>query len=478
MRPAEGDFQMTFRRTLLGGAGLAALALTAAPALAAPPSQADNASVNAQLLEEIQKLRDQVEDLSGRLSVQEAAQRETVAGISNAQADAATAKTQVATFTKDAGTKWYSNTSISGRMYFNASNITQKSDGKTVGKSTAFDIKRFYFGVDHKFNNIFSANLTTDVSLISNNFSSAGTTAAGATGTAFPKTVGETLYIKKAYLQASLSKAINFRAGAADLPWVPFDEDLYGYRFVENTLIDRTGFGTSADWGVHAFGTLAGGHITYAIAAIDGAGYRNPLRSKTIDFEGRIAANYKGFTAAVGGYTGKRGANTDNPYTPANPAAAATPVPLQLDTNVNTLHTAQRFDALVAYVSPRFRLGGEYFYAKNWNRVTSVTEDTSEGYSGWGSVYFAKQFSLFGRYDHVRPSKHLGVPELKESYFNAGLNWEPVKIVDLALVYKRDRVANGYFSPSNANPSNAAFAIGGRDHGSYDEIGIFGQFRF
>lgn len=468
---------MTFRRTLLAGAGIAALTLTATPTFAAPPTPADNAAANAQLLDEIQKLRDQIDDLSGRLSVQEAAQRETVAGVANAQADAGAAKTQVATFTKGAGTKWYDNTSISGRMYFNASNITQKSDGKTVGKSTAFDIKRFYLGIDHKFNSVFSANLTTDVSLISNNFSSGGTTATGAGVAGFTKTVGETLYIKKAYLQASLSKAVNLRAGSADLPWVPFVEDLYGYRFVENTLIDRTGFGTSADWGVHAFGTLANGHITYAGAAIDGAGYRNPLRSKTVDFEGRIAANYKGVTAAVGGYVGKRGANTDNPFTVANPAGN-TPLPIQNDIDVNTLHTAKRFDAVLAYVSPRFRLGAEYFYSKDWNRVTQVQQDQSEGYSGWGSFYFAKQFSVFGRYDHVRPSETLGVKELKENYFNAGINWEPVKIVDLALVYKRDRVSNGYFAPSNANPSNAAFTIGGQNHGSYDEIGIFGQFRF
>ena len=58
------------------------------------------------------------------------------------------------------------------------------------------------------------------------------------------------------------------------------------------------------------------------------------------------------------------------------------------------------------------------------------------------------------------------------------MTYSPTKIVDLSLVYKHDRVDNGFFAPSNANPSNFAFPIGGRSQGSYDEIGLFGQWRF
>ena len=46
------------------------------------------------------------------------------------------------------------------------------------------------------------------------------------------------------------------------------------------------------------------------------------------------------------------------------------------------------------------------------------------------------------------------------------------------ILYKRDRVAHGFFAPSNANPSNFAFPIGGSNQGTYDEFGLFGQFRF
>jgi hypothetical protein len=511
---------MTITKALL--AGVSALALLPAAADAAPkkhPVHKTAPSRDAVLIEQIKALQEQVATLSARLDVSEAAQRETVAGVANAQAAASQATAAATQANAAAGQvqveqtklaaaqakpgkapapKWYDGTSISGRMYFNVSNISQKSDGKGVARSTAFDIKRFYIGVDHKFNDIFSANVTTDVSLIANSNTVNGTTAAPGSTLTFPansgangaqpvfgfnKNIGETLYLKKAYLQASLSKAFNVRAGSADLPWVPFVEDLYGYRFVENTLIDRTSFGTSADWGVHAFGSFADGHISYAVSVIDGAGYRNPMRSKTMDVEGRISANYKGFTAAVGGYSGKRGGNTDTPFSPAN--AAVTPVQNGFD--VQPQHTAQRVDAVLAYVSPRLRVGGEYFWTKDWNRVASATnanlaalaaaDDHSEGYGAWGSFVFYKTFSVFGRYDSTKPSKDL-FPTLKERYFNVGINFEPVKIVDLAIVYKRDRVDNGYFNPSNANPSNNAFQIGGQNYGTYSEIGVWGQFRF
>jgi hypothetical protein len=366
-------------------------------------------------------------------------------------------------------------------MYFNASHIEQKSDGATVARSNAFDIKRFYLGVDHKFNDVYSANLTTDVSLLANTFNVTGTPQSGTAQpgqtttapTTFPKTIGETLYIKKAYLQAKYDPAFTLRIGSADLPWVPFVEDVYGYRYLEQVVIDRTGFGTSADWGLHALGTFAGGHVNYAVSVIDGAGYRNPLRSKSVDVEGRVSVNYNGLIAAVGGYAGKRGADTFNPFSPTNNAT----IPVQTGTNVNTLHTATRLDALVAYAKEPFRFGVEYFYARNWNQVTKVPTDTSDGWSFFGSYKVNPLVGVFARYDTLKPSKDL-FPAITDQYFNVGISYQPVKIVEFALVYKRDQVNHGYFAPGNANPANFAFPIGGRSKGTADEIGVYGQFRF
>ncbi len=131
----------------------------------------------------------------------------------------------------------------------------------------------------------------------------------------YDSTVGATqVYLKKAYLQAKLDDAFIVRVGSADMPWVPYAEDVYGYRYVENTLIDRVKFGTSADWGVHVLGKFADGLLAYQFSAVNGNGYKKPgfiglvNRTATVDVEGRVSLNYEGFQLGVGGYDGKLGA--------------------------------------------------------------------------------------------------------------------------------------------------------------------------
>jgi hypothetical protein len=260
-------------------------------------------------------------------------------------------------------------------------------------------------------------------------------------------------------LQAKFSPAFIVRLGAADLPWIPYDEGIYGYRHIENTLIEHASFGTSSDWGVHLLGDLAGGIISYQVSVIDGAGYRNVKVTKSVDVEGRVSAAYKNFFGAVGGYTGKLG--NDVQVTPTLPT-----------------HTATRLDAMAGYKSKLFTLGGEYFWAKNFqgsnnsggNYITTANTDKSEGYSVFGSVNFMPKWSAFGRYDWVKPL-HDFAPTRTDNYFNVGVQYSPAKIVDLALVYKRDKTKNGAVATSNGS-------ISGSNDGTYDEIGLFGQFRF
>jgi predicted porin len=127
-------------------------------------------------------------------------------------------------------------------------------------------------------------------------------------------------------------------------------------------------------------------------------------------------------------------------------------------------------NALAAYTDSKIRAGVEYFWAKNWTTVTSASTDKADGWSAFGSYAFMPQFSVFGRYDHVKPSHDLN-PALKDDYFNAGIDYKPLPPLDFALVYKHDRVKNGTLSTSNGT-------IGGTAHGSYDEFGLWGQFVF
>ncbi|MEO8925821.1 MAG: hypothetical protein ABI306_01545, partial [Caulobacteraceae bacterium] len=388
----------------------------------------------------VDTLQAQVHALEGRLDAQATAQQQTLAQAQAAatqaqaaevQAQAATtqvqaAQTQIETLPGEVKSEvaaatpkpgWWADTKVGGRMFADVSGINNFSNGvRQPNSGVDYDIKRLYLSVDHRFNDTLSASVTTDF--------------------IYDSTAKATqLFIKKAYLQAKLNDALIFRAGAADLPWVPFAESLYGYRYVENTLIDRTKFGTSTDWGLHVLGTLPGGILSYQVSVVDGSGFKQPAtgtanRTDSVDVEGRVSATYDHFTAGVGGYAGKLGHDV-----------VGTP----------TYNTAERFDALVAYVNDRFRLGGEYFWAKHWNDVTqpnTLLTNTSDGYGAFGSFNFTDKIAVFGRYDYVKPQRTT-TPSFHDNYFNVGVSYKPIKPLDFALVYKRDSVLNGLLSTSN-----------------------------
>ncbi|HWE44550.1 MAG TPA: porin [Caulobacteraceae bacterium] len=460
---------MTVKTSLLRGVAygsLIAVALGAA-AHAAPAKKhhrahhhhaAMMASPNADLAQEVAELRAEVGNLKGAVAQANANAQQSAqaAAAAQEQAQAASAQSQASAddikrvpgiIDEDVKKSipkpkpsWADNTSVHGTVFADLSHIKQTSNGTEQAPSgTGFDIKRMYIGIDHKFNDVFSANLTTDFQYSS-----------GVSATE--------LYVKKAYLQAKLSDALVIRAGSADLPWIPFVEDLYGYRYVENTLIDRTKFGTSADWGLHAGGKLGGGLFNYAVSVVDGAGYKapgtggaNPTvgRSQRMDIEGRANLNWDGFVLGVGGYDGDLGKDV-------------------VGTVVH--HHASRFDAVAAYVNPKWRAGVEYFSATNWNNVTTTATDKSSGESVWGSFKFMPEFGVFGRYDWVDPTKN-SAPTKRDHYYNLGLSWEPAQIVDISLVYKRDNVTNGTLATSNGT-------IGGSHSGDYDEVGLFAQYKW
>ena len=193
--------------------------------------------------------------------------------------------------------KAINNTTLSGKMYFDFTSINEKNSdtGKTDKSGIGLDVKRFYLGIDHKFNDIWSANLTTDFSYSSSD--------------------GQTsLFVKKAYVQGRFDDAAVLRIGSSDMPWIPFAEKYYGFRYVENTLTDRLKYGSSADWGLHLGGDIgAGKSLNYAVSVVNGNGYKNPGRSKGVDVEGRVGfVPLDNMVVAVGGYSGHRGLETEN----------------------------------------------------------------------------------------------------------------------------------------------------------------------
>ena len=227
---------MTGRFSALCGVAVSALAVAGVGSPASAQSQAPGGTVTLTaeqwqaIQQELAQLHQDVDQLkAGQQSTQAQATQAQAAAV-QAQSTADDAKTVAKTAASDAikPFAWAKDTTISGRMYFSGSNIDREVNGNKTESDGGFQIKRFYLGVDHKFNSVLSGNITTDVSEI------------GGTGQA--------LYIKKAYLQAKFSPAFAVRLGSADLPWVPYVEGLYGYRYVENVMIETDYPHTDSLW--------------------------------------------------------------------------------------------------------------------------------------------------------------------------------------------------------------------------------------
>lgn len=304
------------------------------------------------------------------------------------------------------GSTWADeDTKVGGRIFANFTHIDAESDGtKTAASGVGIDVKRAYVIVEHRHDDIWSANVTTDFQYVSNDSATQ-------------------VYIKKLYVQARLSDAFVVRAGAADTPWVPLIENLNGFRYLESVMLDRLKFGTSTDWGVNFNGRPAD-MVSYSVSALNGGGYKNPTRTSTMDVEGRVAFNpIDGMTVAAGFYSGKRGQKVEG--------------------GVATPNTASRVSAVVAYVNKGLRLGGEYFTASNWNNVTGATvDDKADGFSVWASWEFTPKWGVFARGDSARLSKDVN-PGREDEYFNVGVVSHPRNNIDVALAYKHNKVSGG-----------------------------------
>src|SRR5665213_3421711 len=101
-------------------------------------------------------------------------------------------------------------TTIGGQVFADLSHITEQQNGTDIAPTgTGFDVKRAYLSVNHNFDEVFSAKLTTDAEFIS---SSAGS---GFSSSTTSNSGGVTeVFIKLLYLQAKLNDAFVVHVGS------------------------------------------------------------------------------------------------------------------------------------------------------------------------------------------------------------------------------------------------------------------------
>lgn len=342
---------------------------------------------------------------------------------------------------RSSAASWIDDTQLGAKMYFDATHLSQKLDGNAgSADGFGFDVKRFYLSMDHRFDQTWAMNLTTDFHYSSRDGKSV-------------------VFVKKAYVQGAFSPLFTVRAGSADLPWIPYVENLYGFRYVEPTVQDRMGLISSADWGVHALGQK--GILDYQLSVVSGGTYNKVnFRSRQPDVALRVGLHpLDGLTVAAGAYAGKYGQSMGG-----GPST----------------RDSLLYHVVAGYVRDGLRLGGEYFNQMNPQtyrngsfagtgfpfaankaliRTPGNQSDRADGYSLWASYEVMRPVTAFARFDRVRPSRNVD-PALTDTYFDVGVQYEVRKGIVAALVYKHDRMRGSVDTLIN------------------DEIGLFSEISF
>jgi hypothetical protein len=314
-------------------------------------------------------------------------------------------------------------THVGGMVFVDASDREAHTQGmRTPDSGINADLTRFFVTVDHRFSDIWSVHATTDINWRRHSDPS-------------------DLWLRYAYVQGRFDKAFTLRLGSALMPWVKIVNKWYGFRYVEKGVVTRAKMANPVDWGVHVLGSFgASDRWHYAAAAVTGAGFKKPRLGNGPDIGALLAWQSSEHTVlAINAYRGTLGKDAGTR---------------------RARHTARRHGFMAAYDNGRWRVGGQYFRADDWNQVLRPASENSHGWSAWVSVQVMPVVALFARHDHIEPSRSLD-PDRRDRYSNAGVEWKARKNLRLAAVYKRQRLVNGGVHSKRVN-----------------EVGIWGQLTF
>jgi hypothetical protein len=111
--------------------------------------------------------------------------------------------------------------------------------------------------------------------------------------------------------------------------------------------------------------------------------------------------------------------------------------------------------------------------------TTGPVDDKANGTSGWVSYDINSQFQAIARYDNTKLSADIN-PNLRDEFFMLAGAYKPIKPLDIAVVYKNEKVEHGSNTISGAN-ANGSYVIGGANanrYGRFSEYGVYAHYKF
>ena len=225
--------------------------------------------------------------------------------------------------------------------------------------------------------------------------------------------------------------------GQADLPWVAYEEGLWGYRFQGTVFPDRMGYLTSTDLGVGFGGDIPRGYGSWQVNVVNGEGWTSNEIGKHKDVHARLTLRPFGAKENalkhlfVTGFA-SLGAYDDVPSGPDD---------------------RNRWIAQAGYRIPnRWTLVGEYFGAEDpaskmaekfpTLALRAGQESDAQGLSIFGTLNaglfkdsdFARKWELIGRWDHLDPDRDIGGNDV--NLWIAGVSYRWNKNIRVLLNYE------------------------------------------
>ena len=259
--------------------------------------------------------------------------------------------------------------------------------------STAFEVRRAYFGYEHHLNNHFSAEVKLDIGSVDDlsEFS----------------LIRRFTYFKNAYLSYQ-NNHVKTWFGLFDMLQFKVQEKFWGYRYIYRSYMDEYRFGSSAD---------IGAGIQYS-----------PSKRFSTDL---IISNGEGYKSLQFDNVYRIGAGiTLNPWDG-----------LTIRTYY-TLHTSEIpqmiFSGFLGYRFEKLRIGGEYNHQLNYR----FNQGRSRyGYSFYSTYRYSDKWEIFARYDqlysNLLPEEEIPWNLVKDgSAIIAGVQFTPIQFVHVSLNYQ------------------------------------------
>lgn len=283
----------------------------------------------------------------------------------------------------------------SGKVHFKVFWNYHTDLTQDVDQTSAFELKRSYFGYKHSFSKDISAKITFDVGRDD--------------GSAY------TAFLKIAQLDWKVDKNIKLSMGLIGLKQWNDQENFWGHRYLFKSFQDQHKFGSSADLGINAEFKLAK-NLKFDFLIVNGEGYK-----ALQDENGNQKFGADIVFTPIKGLTTKIYADTQS----AEDSKAVTNLAL-----------------FAGYKMKNWRLGLEYNKLNNGKKHTSPAADHElDGFSIYSTYAFSKKVEIFGRYDEL--SSNTLASETQNWNFDKdgsqiifGLQVAPVKGLKFALNYQ------------------------------------------